>query len=103
MNHTEINKTVMDNTLEMCHKLNYLRESILQSIHKEYIVYQDDKIGLEVLILGAFGCGAFRNPPDVVAEIFNSLIRHYNFEIVEFAVFCRDDTRNYDIFKRILG
>lgn len=262
MNYTEINKSVMDNTLEMCHKLNYLRESILQSIHKEYIVYQDDKIELEaltprkdmkiivskkrtfeaageyknkkvccldfannhsiggspwyagaqeesmcrtstlyscisakeqefykkhiheyesgiidemgnddliyvpdvvvfktdestpqlmyennwfksdvivsaapqlghkydtvkyrkimesrikkildvaakenveVLILGAFGCGAFRNPPEVVAEIFNSLIRHYNFEIVEFAVFCRDDTRNHDIFKRILG
>ena len=54
----------------------------------------------EVLILGAFGCGAFHNPPDVVADIFAKLIKNYDFEIVEFAVFCRgDDTSNYDAFK----
>ena len=56
--------------------------------------------GEEVLVLGAFGCGAFRNPPEVVADIFASLIRGYDFETVEFAVFCRDsETKNYCAFK----
>ena len=58
---------------------------------------------VEVLILGAFGCGAFHNPPEIVAEIFATLIKNYNFGIVEFAVFCRNDTRNYDIFKKELA
>lgn len=57
----------------------------------------------EVLILGAFGCGAFRNPPEIVAEIFASLIKNYSFETVEFAVFCRGaNTANYDIFREKL-
>ena len=54
---------------------------------------------VEVLILGAFGCGAFGNPPEIVADIFASLIKNYNFETVEFAVFCRNDTKNYDVFE----
>ena len=54
---------------------------------------------VEVLILGAFGCGAFENPPEIVADIFASLIKNYNFETVEFAVFCRNDTKNYDVFE----
>ena len=58
---------------------------------------------VEVLILGAFGCGAFHNPPEVVANIFNDMIRAYSFEIVEFAVFCRDDTQNFDIFNHVLS
>ena len=58
---------------------------------------------VEVLILGAFGCGAFRNPPEIVAEIFASLIKNYSFETVEFAVFCRNDTKNYDVFKEKLA
>ena len=57
----------------------------------------------EVLILGAFGCGAFRNPPDLVAEVFESLVKNYSFETVEFAVFCRDDATNFDRFNEKLG
>jgi len=57
---------------------------------------------VEVLILGAFGCGAFRNPPEIVADIFASMIRNYSFEIVEFAVFCYRDTTNFDVFNEII-
>ncbi len=62
-----------------------------------------DMAGAEILILGAFGCGAFCNPPEIVAKIFASLIRNYGFETVEFAVYCRDDKENYEVFKRILA
>ena len=41
----------------------------------------------EVLILGAWGCGDFRNPADVVARVFFSLLKNYNFDIVEFACY----------------
>ena len=40
----------------------------------------------EVLILGAWGCGAFKNPIEIVARVFFALLKNYNFEIVEFAI-----------------
>ena len=59
----------------------------------------------EVLVLGAFGCGAFSKPPEVVAEAMKREVEKFreNFETIEFAVFCPpyDDT-NYRVFKKIL-
>ena len=40
----------------------------------------------EVLILGAWGCGAFKNDINVVSGTFYSLLKNYNFEVVEFAL-----------------
>ena len=62
--------------------------------------------GNEVLILGAFGCGAFRNPPDVVADVFRQITGEFirQFETIEYAVFHTDrETENYSTFKRALG
>ena len=62
--------------------------------------------GAEVLILGAFGCGAFCNPPSIVARAFKTVQEKYGgyFETIEYAVFCRDhETENYDAFRRELG
>ena len=59
----------------------------------------------EVLILGAFGCGAFANPPEIVAKVFKEALEIYGkyFETVEFAVYCaEEETRNYMIFKEVL-
>ena len=58
--------------------------------------------GNAVVILGAFGCGAFKNPPEVVANALRQVAEEYRyyFEAIEFAVYCspRDDT-NYQVFK----
>ena len=57
----------------------------------------------DVLILGAFGCGAFQNPPTIVAEAMARAAEKYNhaFEIIEFAVYCTlYDLTHYDIFKK---
>ncbi len=43
--------------------------------------------GVEVLILGAFGCGAFKNPPEVVARAFRRVL---------------EETRYRNAFKRII-
>lgn len=41
---------------------------------------------VDVLILGAWGCGAFGNPIDIVARVFRTLLKNYHFETVEFAL-----------------
>ena len=62
--------------------------------------------GNDVVILGAFGCGAFKNPPMVVATAIRQIVKEYryHFRVIEFAVYCspRDD-QNYRIFQQILG
>ncbi|MBR4026851.1 MAG: TIGR02452 family protein [Lachnospiraceae bacterium] len=59
----------------------------------------------EVVILGAFGCGAFQNPPQIVAEAMARVLKEYRnvFETIEFAVYCPpNDMTNYEVFKRRL-
>lgn len=57
--------------------------------------------GNEVVILGAFGCGAFLNDPRVVAQAAKNVIREYRqaFKVIEFAVYCSGrDEGNYKVF-----
>ena len=59
----------------------------------------------EVVILGAFGCGAFQNPPDVVATCYKQLMQEYDgaFETIEFAIYCSERERNnLEMFKKII-
>lgn len=61
--------------------------------------------GVETIILGAFGCGAFRNNPEVVALANRNVIKDYlhSFRNIEYAVYCSPkDDRNYKIFERVL-
>lgn len=60
----------------------------------------------EVLILGAFGCGAFRNPPELVAKVFYKVMKDYidYFEVIEYAVYHTErEMANYEAFKKIMG
>ncbi len=59
----------------------------------------------EVVILGAFGCGAFSNPPQVVAFAMRNAIQEYlyDFKAIEFAVYCPPyDDRNYKTFESVM-
>lgn len=61
--------------------------------------------GADIIVLGAFGCGAFQNDPNTVAEAYRDALKEYahRFDVIEFAIYCRDyETENYDAFKRIL-
>ena len=58
--------------------------------------------GNEVVILGAWGCGAFRNPIEIVSRIFVELVKNYNFETVEFALATTNDVHD-SAFARALG
>ena len=61
--------------------------------------------GVDALVLGAFGCGAFQNDPAVVAEAYRDVLAEMMsyFELIEFAIFCRPhETANYDVFRATL-
>ena len=81
-----------------------LSEEELTRVHRKrdrriFDVAVQNKV--DVLVLGAFGCGAFRNSPAVVADVMLTLAKEYEhaFKTIEFAVYCPpfDDT-NYRIF-----
>ena len=59
----------------------------------------------EVLILGAFGCGAFCNPPEIVAEAFAKNTEKYRdcFEVIEYAVYhTAREKENFQVFDRVM-
>jgi uncharacterized protein (TIGR02452 family) len=63
--------------------------------------------GKGYLVLSAFGCGAFRNPPHTVARLFREVLQDVEFvgrfQAIYFAIMDRRDSQNYEIFKDVLG
>jgi len=56
---------------------------------------------VDAIVLGAFGCGAFSNDPNVVARAYHAAVEDYKdrFSEIEFAIYCRDsETENYKVF-----
>jgi len=54
---------------------------------------------VEILILGAYGCGVFGQDPIEVASIFKEYLKEYNFKKVIFAI-PKGKNGNYEAFKR---
>lgn len=57
---------------------------------------------MNILVLGAFGCGAFMNDPNIVAKAYSTALEDYLFcfDQIEFAIYCRPwETENYDAFQ----
>ena len=81
-----------------------LSEKELLELHEKRIKRILDvavKEGNEVIILGAFGCGAFQNSPRIVARAAKNVIQDYlhAFQVIEFAVYCSCfDQSNYQAF-----
>ena len=57
-------------------KIEYLdgeqRNVMKKRIYNQFLAAH--KKGIETIVLGAFGCGAFKNPPDAVASIYKEVI-----------------------------
>ena len=70
-------------------------EMIRRRIKKILDVAAKEKV--EVLILGAWGCGAFGNDIAVVSNAFYSLLENYGFETVEFAL---GSTKFFEYFQK---
>ena len=61
--------------------------------------------GNDTIILGAFGCGAFENNPEIVAMASRNVIKEYlyAFKTIEYAIYCSPrDERNFQVFERVL-
>ncbi|MBQ4430361.1 MAG: TIGR02452 family protein [Synergistaceae bacterium] len=62
--------------------------------------------GADILIAGAFGCGAFHNPAEIVAGAWREALKDYRvkFDLVVFAVKShKESPNNFDIFSRELS
>ena len=62
--------------------------------------------GASVLVLGAFGCGAFKNAPEIVAKAYHDVLKEFGgyFQFVEFAVFyVGNESANYQAFLDVFG
>lgn len=75
--------------IKMYHRPANYEDIITSRIKKILDVAAKEQV--EVLVLGAWGCGAFKNPSDVVAKVFRTLLKNYNFETVEFALASQGD------------
>jgi uncharacterized protein (TIGR02452 family) len=61
--------------------------------------------GINTLVLGAWGCGAFGNNPEIVSQAFKNMITEYPvFDNVVFAIrnTRRKPDSNYEVFKRVI-
>jgi len=67
------------------------------------VLYAAWKGSHDAVVLGALGCGAFKNPPEVIAGLWMNLLKpggefHGYFEVVLFAVpFC---AKNFHAFNK---
>ena len=62
--------------------------------------------GAEIFVTGAFGCGAFQNNPEVVAQAYKKVLPEFTgyFKEIVFAIYCRSsELINFETFKRVLG
>lgn len=80
----------------------------LLKIHKRrgrHIISIAAANNIDVLVLGAFGCGAFRNNPEIVARAYKEILPQFTgyFKEIRFAVYCPPKNKtNYDKFRSII-
>lgn len=57
----------------------------------------------EVIVLGAFGCGAFQNPPTIVSYAYNEVLKEYKkyFDTIELAIYDRKEHHVIECFENI--
>ncbi len=86
-----------------------ISDAELLKIHKKrssHIISIAIANNIDVLVLGAFGCGAFRNNPEIVARAYKEILPNFtgHFKEIRFAVYCPpQNQRNYETFRKILS
>ena len=82
-----------------------INETMIRRIRIMLMIAKEN--GCKNLVLGAWGCGAFRNKPGDVASCFKKVIvdEGYGkyFDEICFAIYGNEDGKNYTEFKKVLG
>ena len=87
-------------------EMKRVEEVMLQRIDKMLGLFAEK--GCENLILGAWGCGVFRNKPEDIANYFKQFLKQDGkyegvFDTIVFAVLDRNDRGVYRAFKKLEG
>lgn len=60
------------------------------------------KKGVTNFVVGAFGCGAFKNDPNVVAKAWKQATDEFDYPMnIEYAIYDGPHSNNYEVFKRV--
>lgn len=83
--------------------INVANAKMQQRMHKIIQLFIDREV--RVIILGAFGCGVFKNDPNTIAEIWKDELNKYGeyFDKVIFSIMGSQETPNYKAFKRVFS
>lgn len=79
------------------------RKQLKERVERIYQVALDQ--GHDSMLLGALGCGAFKNPVDEVVVIFKEMNEKYSgyFKQIDFAVLSEKGNPNFDVFNEQLS
>lgn len=86
--------------------LDYQQQLDIHMKRAKHLLHVAASNNVDILVLGAFGCGAFQNDPECVARAYRSALASYNgyFNVVEFAIYCSGtETKNYDAFSKMFS
>lgn len=89
-------------------KVNITEKELLKLLTERYrrIIALAEFNKVEVLVLGAIGCGAFQNKPQIVARAFKDAMKENGSTLQEIVFGIYDNTPqkdNYNVFNRLLG
>ena len=103
---TDVISCAAPNLRNMLKKPSLMELFDLHEKRARHILHIAASKDIDILVLGAFGCGAFSNDPELVAAAWKNALVDYRqyFEIIEFSIFCRDwEKENFKIFNKIIG
>jgi len=95
----KIRKGVIDKSVTSEDNIYKIHEKRLRRILDVAVAHK-----CETIILGAYGCGAFGNDPNIVATAAKNVLVDYMhaFKNIEYAVYCGSNDTNYVVFERVL-
>lgn len=96
----------IDTKIDITSDFDYAKEEDRNTMrYKIFLIFLTAmKYQYHSLVLSAFGCGAFHNPPSTVAKLYYEAIALFQsyFTHIHISIIDNKSSHNYDLFKKIL-